>query len=104
MIAAALQDGKRRYGYMNVKPLLASGGTASCRTDGPIAAWSAVVHKKEYGQYALQPVAAYVADRVLLRFYPNTPVLNFTPEEWEEVRNVPEDVQLEARGFGHPHL
>jgi hypothetical protein len=90
-LAAALQDGQPRFRYLYVKELPASGGASSSTAASADALWSAVVKNKEYGQYPLQPVAAYVADMVHLHHHPlSTPhKLNFTPEVRAQVSAVP---------------
>jgi hypothetical protein len=88
-LAAALQDGKRRFSYLNVKEYFAPGGAASCTAACANALWSAVVGKQEYGQYKQQPVAAYVADMVRLHHHPSSKSLNLTPEVRAQVSDVP---------------
>jgi hypothetical protein len=48
-----------------------------------------VVDKQDYGQYRLQPVAAYVADMIRLHHYPSSKLLNFTADVRAQVRDVP---------------
>jgi hypothetical protein len=88
-LAATLQDRSLRFKYLYVKEFCAPGSAPSCTTACADALWSAVVEKREYGQYPLQPVAAYVADMVRLHHHPSSKCLNFTADVRAQVSGVP---------------